>query len=58
MAQEEIVLGHKLLTKGIDVEKAKVDLISNLPVPSSVKQSDLSLAMLASIGGLLRIPVK
>ena len=27
-----------MLKKGIEVDKAKVDLISNLPVPSSVKQ--------------------
>jgi len=38
MVQEGIVLGHKVSEKGIEVDKAKVDLISNLPVPSSVKQ--------------------
>jgi len=38
MAQEGIVLGHKVSKKRIEVDKAKVDLISNLPVPSSVKQ--------------------
>ena len=31
-------LGHKVSQKGIEVDKAKVDLISNMPVPSSVKQ--------------------
>jgi len=38
MVQEGIVLGHKVSKKGIEVDKAKVNLISNLPVPSSVKQ--------------------
>ena len=38
MVQEGIVLGHKVSKKGIEVDKAKIDLISNLPVPSSVKQ--------------------
>ena len=38
MVQEGIVLGHKVSEKGIEVDKAKVDLISNLPVPCSVKQ--------------------
>jgi len=33
-----IVLGHKVSKKGIEVDKAKVDLIDNLHVPSSVKQ--------------------
>jgi len=38
MVQEEIVLGHKVSRKGIEVDKVKVDLISSLPVPSSIKQ--------------------
>jgi len=36
--QGGIVLGHKAFKKGIEVDKIKVDLISNLTVPSSVKQ--------------------
>jgi len=38
--------------KGIAVDKAKVDLTSNMPVQSSMKQikSDLFLAMLVSRG--------
>ena len=32
------MLGHKVSKKGIEVDKAKVNLISNLPMPSSVKQ--------------------
>ena len=38
MVQEGIVLGHKMSKKGIEVDKAKVDLIANMPVPSSVKK--------------------
>ena len=38
MVQEGIVLGHKVSKKGIEVDKAKVDLIFNLHVPSSMKQ--------------------
>jgi len=38
MVQEGIVFGHKVSKKGIEVDKAKVDLIANLPVPSSMKQ--------------------
>jgi len=36
IAQEGIVLGHKVLKKGIDVYKARVDLISNLLMPTSM----------------------
>ncbi len=38
MVQEGIVLGHIVSKRGIEVDKAKVDLISNLPPPKSVKQ--------------------
>ena len=34
---EGIVLGYKVSKKGIEVGKAKVDLIATLPVPSFVK---------------------
>ena len=37
MIQEGIVLGHKMCKKEIEVGKVMVDLISNMPVPSSVK---------------------
>ena len=33
-----IVLGHVILESGIEVDKAKIDLISNLPPPRSVKE--------------------
>nr|GEY90993.1 reverse transcriptase domain-containing protein [Tanacetum cinerariifolium] len=37
MVKEGIVLGHKISKKGIEVEKAKVDVISKLPRPITVK---------------------
>ncbi|KAK6152787.1 hypothetical protein DH2020_012426 [Rehmannia glutinosa] len=37
MVQEGIVLGHKISCRGIEVDKAKVDTISKLPPPASVK---------------------
>ncbi|GJX22025.1 reverse transcriptase domain-containing protein [Tanacetum coccineum] len=35
--EEGIVLGHKISRKGIEVDKAKVDVISKLPHPTTVK---------------------
>nr|GEW05651.1 reverse transcriptase domain-containing protein [Tanacetum cinerariifolium] len=37
MAKEGIVLGHKISKNGIDVDKAKVDVITKLPHPTTVK---------------------
>nr|GEX30256.1 reverse transcriptase domain-containing protein [Tanacetum cinerariifolium] len=37
MVKEGIVLGHKIYEKGIEVDKAKVDVISKLPHPTTVK---------------------
>ncbi|XP_070004116.1 uncharacterized protein [Nicotiana sylvestris] len=37
MVQEGIVLGHLVLSKGIEVDRAKVDVIEKLPPPTSVK---------------------
>jgi hypothetical protein len=37
MVKQGIVLGHVISQRGIDVDKAKVDLISNLPPPCTVK---------------------
>ena len=51
IVQEGIVLGHKVSKKENKVDKAKVDLIFNLFVPSSVKQ-------VRSIGDFLRILLK
>ncbi|GKA93999.1 reverse transcriptase domain-containing protein [Tanacetum coccineum] len=37
MVKEGIVLGHKISKKGIEVDKAKIDVISKLPYPITVK---------------------
>ncbi|XP_075489545.1 uncharacterized protein LOC142528385 [Primulina tabacum] len=37
MVQEGIVLGHKISEYGIEVDKAKVEVIKNLPPPTSIK---------------------
>nr|GEX27679.1 reverse transcriptase domain-containing protein [Tanacetum cinerariifolium] len=37
MVKEGIVLGHKILKKGIEVDKAKIEVISKLPHPTTVK---------------------
>nr|GFA76101.1 reverse transcriptase domain-containing protein [Tanacetum cinerariifolium] len=40
MVKEGIVLGHKISKKGIEVDKAKIDVISKLPHPTTVKAPD------------------
>jgi hypothetical protein len=37
MVKQGIVMGHVISHRGIEVDKAKVDLISNLPSPRTVK---------------------
>ena len=37
MVQQGIVLGHKISNKGIEVDMAKVEVISKLPPPTPVK---------------------
>nr|GEY67763.1 reverse transcriptase domain-containing protein [Tanacetum cinerariifolium] len=39
MVKEGIVLGHKISKEGIEVDKAKVDVITKLPHPTTVKGS-------------------
>jgi hypothetical protein len=38
MVKQGIVLGHVISHRGIEVDKAKVDLISNLLTPCTVKE--------------------
>jgi hypothetical protein len=38
LVKQSIVLGHVISHRGIEVDKAKVDLISNLPPPRTVKE--------------------
>ena len=37
MENQGIVLGHVISNEGIEVDKAKVELISKLPTPTNVK---------------------
>ena len=37
MVPEGIVLGHKVSRRGIEVDKAKVEIIEKLPPPTNVK---------------------
>ncbi|GJU61641.1 hypothetical protein Tco_1243476 [Tanacetum coccineum] len=37
MAKEGIVLGHKVSGAGIEVDKAKINIISKLPPPTNIK---------------------
>ena len=37
MVQEGIVLGHRISSRGIEVDKSKIEAIVKLPPPSSVK---------------------
>ncbi|GJS73277.1 hypothetical protein Tco_0706118 [Tanacetum coccineum] len=37
MVKEEIMLGHKVSGVGLEVDKAKIDVISKLPPPTNVK---------------------
>jgi len=37
MVTEGIFLGHKISSKGIEVDKAKVDVIERLHLPTNVK---------------------
>ncbi|GJV56789.1 reverse transcriptase domain-containing protein [Tanacetum coccineum] len=37
MMKEGIVLGHKISKKGIEIDKAKIDVIAKLPHPTTVK---------------------
>ena len=58
MVKEGIVLGHKISEKGIEVDKAKVDLIANLPPPKSVKEIRSFLGHAVSIDASSRILAK
>ncbi|GJY80493.1 reverse transcriptase domain-containing protein [Tanacetum coccineum] len=37
MVTEGIMLGHKVFRKGLEVDKAKIDVIAKLPPPTNVK---------------------
>jgi len=58
MVKQGIVLGHVISRRGIEVEKAKIDLIFNLPPPRTVKEVRSFLGHADSIGNLPRISAK
>ena len=37
MVTEGIVLGHKVSKAGLEVDKAKINIISKLPPPTNIK---------------------
>nr|GEV57026.1 reverse transcriptase domain-containing protein [Tanacetum cinerariifolium] len=43
MVKEGIVLGHKISKQGIEVDKSKVDVITKLPYPTTVKLTEASI---------------
>nr|GEU70615.1 reverse transcriptase domain-containing protein [Tanacetum cinerariifolium] len=45
MVKEGIVLDHKISKSGIEVDRAKVDVIAKLPHPNSVKDSGIKLKL-------------
>jgi len=55
MVKQGIVLGHVISHRGIEVDKAKVDLISNLPPPRTMKEVRSFLGMQDSTGDSSRI---
>ncbi|XP_031270500.1 uncharacterized protein LOC116128868 [Pistacia vera] len=59
MVQEGIVLGHKIYQKGIEVDRAKVEVIEKLPPPTSVKavRSFLGHAFLTLKEKLITAPI-
>nr|GFC14588.1 retrovirus-related Pol polyprotein from transposon 17.6 [Tanacetum cinerariifolium] len=41
MVKEEIVLGHKILKNGLEVDRAKVDVIAKLPHPKTLTEAPI-----------------
>ena len=58
MMRQGIVLRHEISRRGIEVDKAKVEVIAKLPPPKSIKDINPFLGMLGSTDGSLRILAK
>ncbi|GKC77962.1 reverse transcriptase domain-containing protein [Tanacetum coccineum] len=43
MVKEGIVLGHKVSGAGLEVDKAKINVISKLPPPTNIKEFDIEI---------------
>ena len=50
--QSGIVLGHRVSSKGIEVDRVKIAAIEKLPPPKDVKASEASQDMSGFIAGL------
>ncbi|GJU26131.1 reverse transcriptase domain-containing protein [Tanacetum coccineum] len=50
MVKEGIVLGHKISKSGIEVDRAKIDVIAKLPHPTTVKGLSESVVSLGMTG--------
>ena len=55
MMRQGIVLGHEISKRGIEVDKAKIEVIAKLPPSKSIKDIRSFLGMLGSTDGSLRI---
>ena len=55
LVQEGIVLGHRISTRGIEVDRAKIEAIEKLTPPSSVKGIRNFLGTQVYIGGSSKI---
>jgi hypothetical protein len=49
MVREGIVLGHLVSKRGIEVDRAKIEVIENLPPPTNIKRYEVFLVMRGSI---------
>ena len=55
MVHEGIILGHLVSERGIEVDKAKIEVIEQLPPPMNIRGIHSFLVMQGSIDGLSRI---
>jgi len=55
MVQEGIMLGHKILVRGIEVDKAKIDVIEKLHPPINVKGVRSFLGHAGFVSRLIRL---
>ena len=55
MVNEGIVLGHKISERGIEVDRAKVEVIEKMPYPRDVKGIRRVLGHAGFTGDLLKI---
>ena len=51
MVDKGLILGHIVSRKGLEVDKAKIDVIKSLPYPTNVREVHSFLVMQVSIGG-------